>query len=212
MNEIRRLCMTSSTPGEHLDEILTLFHACPPQYLLPSLSLIGQSISCMPVEQLDINIINHQLFIIIRQWCERLLQLWLVNGTMNIDEHRALFYTHQLFKLLSEWLNQQDNLRMDDDNQEMIKRVITDLFVQENFINTLCRIISQLTTNENDDQHSSATSNISVNMPSSRNETSLKFLSRQHQLNKERHFKVSKNKYRSISLLLPSILQKIYSV
>ncbi|CAF5180813.1 unnamed protein product, partial [Rotaria magnacalcarata] len=63
MNEIRQLCTTSSSPVKHLDEILALFHACPPQYLLPSLSLIGQSISCMSVEQLDINIVNHQLFL-----------------------------------------------------------------------------------------------------------------------------------------------------
>ncbi|CAF0908737.1 unnamed protein product [Rotaria sordida] len=161
MNEIRQLCTTSSSPVKHLDEILALFHACPPQYLLPSLSLIGQSISCMSVEQLDIHIINHQLFFIIRQWSERLLQLWLINGTLNGDEHRALFYTHQLFKLLSEWLNQQDNLIIDNDNQEITKRVITDLFIDENFINTLCRSISQLITDENDDQHSSATSNVS---------------------------------------------------
>ncbi len=159
MNEIRQLCTTSSSPGKHLDEILALFHACPPQYLLPSLSLIGQSISCMSVEQLDVNIVNHQLFVIIRQWSERLLQLWLINGTLNGEEDRALFYTHQLFKLLSEWLNQQEN---DDDNQEIIKRVITDLFIEENFINTLCRVICQLINNEHDDQHSSTNSNLSV--------------------------------------------------
>jgi len=163
MNEIRQLCLTSLSSTNHLDEILALFHACPPQYLLPSLSLIGQSISCMSVEQLDINIIDHPLFLIMRQWSERLLQLWLVNGTMNADEHRALFYTHQLFKLLSEWLNQQDNLLIDNDTQDKIKRVMTNLFIQENFINTLCRVIRQLITNENDEQHSSATSNISVN-------------------------------------------------
>jgi hypothetical protein len=161
MNEIRQLCTTSSSPGKHLDEILALFHACPPQYLLPSLSLIGQSISCMPVEQLDVNIVNHQLFLIIRQWSERLLQLWLINGTLNGEEHRALFYTHQLFKLLSEWLNQQEN--DNDDNQEIIKRIIIDLFIEENFINTLCRVICQLINNENDEQYSSANSNLSVN-------------------------------------------------
>jgi hypothetical protein len=161
MNEIRQLCTTSSSPGKHLDEILALFHACPPQYLLPSLSLIGQSISCMPIEQLDVNIVNHQLFLIIRQWSERLLQLWLINGTLNGEEHRALFYTHQLFKLLSEWLNQQEN--DNDDNQEIIKRIIIDLFIEENFINTLCRVICQLINNENDEQYSSANSNLSVN-------------------------------------------------
>jgi hypothetical protein len=162
MNEIRQLCTTSSSPGKHLDEILALFHACPPQYLLPSLSLIGQSISCMSTEQLDINIVNHQLFLIIRQWSERLLQLWLINGTLNGEEHRALFYTHQLFKLLSEWLKEQDNLIVDNDNQEIIKRVITDLFIEKNFINTLCRVINQLITIDNDEEHSETTSNLSV--------------------------------------------------
>jgi hypothetical protein len=200
MNEIRQLCTTSSSPGKHLDEILALFHACPPQYLLPSLSLIGQSISCMSIEQLDINIVNHQLFLIIRQWSERLLQLWLINGTLNCDEHRALFYTHQLFKLLSEWLNQQDNLMTDNDNQEIIKQVMMDLFVDENFINTLCRVISQLITNENDEQHSSATSNLSVNIKK-------KF--RWHasmQTRKKEFFKVSKDKYMNIRLFMSSIV------
>ncbi len=115
----------------------------------------------MPIEQLDVNIVNHQLFLIIRQWSERLLQLWLINGTLNGEEHRALFYTHQLFKLLSEWLNQQEN--DNDDNQEIIKRIIIDLFIEENFINTLCRVICQLINNENDEQYSSANSNLSVN-------------------------------------------------
>lgn len=164
MNEIRQLCSTASSPSKHLDEILALFHACPPQYLLPSLSLIGQSISCMSVEQLDLTIINHQLFFIIRQWSERLLQLWLINGTLNGEEHRALFYTHQLFKLLSEWLNQQENFvgDCDDQQQDLLKRVITDLFIEENFLNTLSRVICQLIMNENDEQHSSTTSNLSV--------------------------------------------------
>ena len=165
MNEIRQLCSTASSPAKHLDEILALFHACPPQYLLPSLSLIGQSISCMSIEQLDLNLINHPLFLIIRQWSERLLQLWLINGTLNGEEHRALFYTHQLFKLLSEWLNQQqENFDgTDDQQQEILKRVITDLFIDENFISTLCRVICQLIINENDEPPSSATtSNLSV--------------------------------------------------
>lgn len=164
MNEIRQLCSTASSPSKHLDEILALFHACPPQYLLPSLSLIGQSISCMSVEQLDLNIINHQLFLIIRQWSERLLQLWLINGTLNGEEHRALFYTHQLFKLLSEWLNQQENFvgDCDDQQQDLLKRVMTDLFIEENFLSTLSRVICQLIINENDEQHSSTTSNLSV--------------------------------------------------
>ncbi|CAF0889694.1 unnamed protein product [Adineta steineri] len=162
MNEIRQLCTTSLSPAKHLDEILALFHACPPQYLLPSLSLIGQSISCMSVEQLDIDIINHPLFLVIRQWSERLLQLWLINGTMNGDEYRALFYTHQLFKLLSEWLNQQDDISLDNDNQEIIRHVITNLFVDEDFINTLCKVICQLIVKENDEEYISITSHLSV--------------------------------------------------
>jgi hypothetical protein len=162
MNEIRQLCTSSLPPTEHLDEILALFHACPPQYLLPSLSLIGQSVSCMPVEQLNIELVNHQLFLVIRQWSERLLQLWLVNGTMNGDEHRALFYTHQLFKLLSEWLSHQDHLLNDHDTREMFKRVLTHLFVDKGFLNTLCRVIYQLLTNENENQHISEASHSAV--------------------------------------------------
>ncbi|UJR28297.1 hypothetical protein I4U23_009544 [Adineta vaga] len=158
MNEIRQLCTSSLLPTEHLDEILALFHACPPQYLLPSLSLIGQSISCMPIEQLNIDLINHQLFLVIRQWFERLLQLWLVNNTINGEEHRALFYMHQLFKLLSEWLNQQDHFHITDDKQEIFQRVLTHLFVDKGFLNTLCRVIDQLITNENNEQHCSVTS------------------------------------------------------
>lgn len=167
MNEIRQLCVTSSSPGKHLDEILALFHACPPQHLLPSLSLIGQSISCMSVEQLDIHILNHQLFLIIRQWSERLLQLWLVNGTLNGEEHRALFYTHQLFKLLSEWLNQQDDLIIDNDRQKVIRRVMTNLLVDESFLSTVCRGISQLVLVENDEQADATISHSSVNSVSS---------------------------------------------
>jgi hypothetical protein len=158
MNEIRQLCTTSASPDKHLDEILALFHACPPQHLLPSLSLIGQSISCMTIEQLDINIIDHQLFLIIRQWSERLLQLWLINGTLNGDEYRAIFYIHQLFKLLSEWLIEQDNKI----NEELIKEVMKNLFLEENFLATLCRVINQLINNENDDQQSIIISHVSV--------------------------------------------------
>ncbi|CAF0887125.1 unnamed protein product [Rotaria sp. Silwood1] len=161
MNEIRQLCTTSSSPDKHLDEILALFHACPPQHLLSSLSLIGQSISCMSIEQLDINIINHQIFLIIRQWSERLLQLWLVNGTLNGNEYRAMFYIHQLFKLLSEWLNEQDNLLLNNKNKELIKTTMNNLFLEENFLNTLCRVINQLIKNENDEQHSLVTSHSS---------------------------------------------------
>ncbi|CAF3903121.1 unnamed protein product [Rotaria sordida] len=161
MNEIRQLCTTSSSPGKRLDEILALFHACPPQHLLSSLSLIGQSISCMSIEQLDINIINHQIFLIIRQWSERLLQLWLINGTLNGNEYRAMFYIHQLFKLLSEWLIEQDNLILNNKNKELIKTTMNNLFLEENFLNTLCRVINQLIKTENDEQHSLVTSHLS---------------------------------------------------
>ena len=162
MNEIRQLCITSSSPGKHLDEILALFHACPPQHLLPSLCLIGQSISCMSIEQLDLNVVNHPLFLIIRQWSERLLQLWLVNGTLNGEEHRALFYTHQLFKLLSEWLNQQDEFLLDNDQDQMLRQVMTKLFVEENFLETLCRVIQQLIETENENQQKTAFSQLVV--------------------------------------------------
>jgi hypothetical protein len=112
----------------------------------------------MTIEQLDINIINHQLFLIIRQWSKRLLQLWLINGTLNGDEYRAIFYIHQLFKLLSEWLIEQDNKM----NQDLIKQVMNNLFVEENFLNTLCRVINQLINYENDEQPSIIISHLSV--------------------------------------------------
>jgi len=164
MNEIRQLCSSSSSPARHLDEILALFHACPPQHLLPSLSLIGQSISCMSIEQLDIDIINHQIFLLIRQWSERLLQLWLINGTFNGDEYRAIFYIHQLFKLLSEWLIEQDNMIINNKNEELIKRIIKNLFLEENFLNTLCQVIKQLINNENDKQNNVSTNHLSVSI------------------------------------------------
>jgi len=162
MNEIRQLCTTSSSPGKHLDEILALFHACPPQHRLPSLSLIGQSISCMSIEQLDINIINHQIFLLIRQWSERLLQLWLINGTLTGDEYRAIFYIHQLFKLLSEWLIEQDNMLLNNKNDHLIKQIMKNLFFDEHFLQTLCRVINQLINNENDKQHHVIINHISV--------------------------------------------------
>jgi hypothetical protein len=162
MNEIRQLCTTSSSPGKHLDEILALFQACPPQHRLPSLSLIGQSISCMSIEQLDINILNHQLFLIIRQSSERLLQSWLINGTLNGHEYRAIFYIHQLFKLVSEWLIEQDSMNLDNKYRDLIKRTMKNLFLEENLLNTLCRVINQLINNENDEQHSLVTSHTSV--------------------------------------------------
>ncbi|CAF0926031.1 unnamed protein product [Adineta steineri] len=163
MNEIRQLCTTSSSPGKHLDEILALFQACPPQHRLPSLSLIGQSISCMSIEQLDINIINHPLFLVIRHSSERLLQSWLNNTTLNGHEYRAIFYIYQLFKLVSEWLIEQDHMALDNKNKELIKRIIKNLFLEENFINTLCRVINQLINNENDEQHSLIASHSSDN-------------------------------------------------
>lgn len=162
MNEIRQLCTSSSSPDKHLDEILALFNACPPQHLLSSLSLIGQSISCMSIEQLDIDTVNHSIFIIIRQWSERLLQLWIVNGTLNGNEYRAMFYIHQLFKLLSEWLIEQDNLLFNNKNKDFLKSTVNNLFLEENFINALCRVINQLVKNENDEQNSLVTSQTSV--------------------------------------------------
>lgn len=154
MNEIRQLCTsTLSSPDKHLDEILALFHACPPQHLLPSLSLIGQSISCMSIEQLDLNLINHPIFLLIRQWSERLFQLWLINGTLNGDEYRAIFYIHQLFKLLSEWFIEQDNLSSNNKNEELTNEIMKNLFLEENFLQTLSRVINQLINNENDKQN-----------------------------------------------------------
>ncbi|CAF0924246.1 unnamed protein product [Adineta ricciae] len=163
MNEIRQLCTSSLSPTEHLDEILALFHACPPQYLLPSLSLIGQSISCMPIEELNIDIVNHQLFLVIRQWSERLLQSWLVNYMINGEEHRALFYMHQLFKLLSEWLSQQEHLLNDHEKQEIFQRVLTHLFIEKSFLKTMCQVIYHLITNESNEQHGSAVSQSTEN-------------------------------------------------
>jgi hypothetical protein len=112
----------------------------------------------MSIEQLDINIINHQIFFLIRQWSERLLQLWLINGTLNGDEYRAIFYIHQLFKLLSEWLIEQDNILINNKNDELIKKIMKNLFLDENFLQTLCRIINQLINNENDKQHNKSVS------------------------------------------------------
>lgn len=164
MNEIRQLCSTSSSPAKHLDEILALFHACPPQHLLPSLSLIGQSISCMPIEQFDLNIINHPIFLLIRQWSERLLQLWLNNGTLNGDEYRAIFYIHQLFKLLSEWLIEQDDRLLNNKYDELIKEIMKKLFLDENFLQTLSQVIYQLIQNENDKQPNGFVSKISTKL------------------------------------------------
>lgn len=162
MNEIRQLCISSSSPSKHLDEILGLFRACPPQHLLPSLSLIGQSISCVSVEEIDLNLINHPLFLIIRQWCERLFQLWLVNGTLNAEEHRALFYTHQFFKLISEWLYQQEESILDQDDQLFLRQVFANLFVDENFLQTLCRVIQQIVNSHDVDPLQDVTIQISV--------------------------------------------------
>ncbi len=150
MNEIRQLCTTASSPAKHLDEIIALFHACPPQHLLSSLSLIGQSISCMSIEQFDLNLINHSIFVLIRQWSERLLQIWLNNGTLNGDEYRTIFYIYQLFKLLSEWLIEQDNRLLKNKNDKSIDEIMRKLFLNENFLQTLSRVIDQLIHNEND--------------------------------------------------------------
>jgi hypothetical protein len=149
MNEIRQLCTVSSSLDKHLDEILELFHACPPEHLLPSLSLIGQSISCMSIEQFDVDLIGHQLFRIIRQWSERLFQLWLVNGTLNGEEYRALFYTHQWYKLLAEWVYQQNETIIDNDHEHDIQLAMTNLFVDVDFICTFCRVITQLIAMDN---------------------------------------------------------------
>lgn len=152
MNEIRQLCATSSSSGEHFDEILALFHACPPQHLLSSLSLIGQSISCMSIEQLDLTMVNHPLFLLIRQWSERLLQQWLNNRMLNGDEYRALFYIHQLFKLLSEWFIEQDRQTNNDSSQESIKLVFNRLFLDENFLKNFCQVIQQLVHEHHEDE------------------------------------------------------------
>ncbi|CAF0872559.1 unnamed protein product [Adineta ricciae] len=158
MNEIRQLCTTSALPSKHLDEILALFQACPPQYRLPSLSLICQSISCMSIEQLDVSVLNHQLFFVIRQSSEHLLQSWLTNGSLNGHEYRAIFYIYQLFKLVSEWLIEQDHMIVDMKAKELTKRVMKSLFLDESFLKTLCRVIQQLVRYENDEQRSTVTS------------------------------------------------------
>ena len=163
MNEIRQLCATSSSSGEHFDEILALFHACPPQHLLSSLSLIGQSISCLPLEQLDLAMINHPLFLLIRQWSQRLLQQWLTNGSLNGDEYRALFYIHQLFKLLSEWFIEQDRQTNDNDQQEeSMKFIFTHLFLEENFLKIVCQVIQQLIGEHQEDEISAVATTVTA--------------------------------------------------
>ena len=157
MNEIRQLCTSSASPGEHLDEILALFHACPPQHLLSSLSLIGQSISCMSIEHLDLSMIHHPLFLLIRQWSERLLQQWLTNGTLNGEEYRAIFYIHQLFKLLSEWLLEQEHRAMSTNEQESLQLILSNLFLEENFLQLVCHVIDQLINDDSGEGHSTVT-------------------------------------------------------
>ena len=157
MNEIRQLCTNSSSPGEHLDEILALFHACPPQHLLSSLSLIGQSISCMSIEQLDLSMIHHPLFLLIRQWSERLLQQWLTNGTLNGEEYRAIFYIHQLFKLLSEWVIEQEQRPTSTKEQESMQLILSNLFLEENFLKLVCHVIDQLINEDTDEGNSALT-------------------------------------------------------
>jgi len=135
MNEIRQLCtISSSTPDEHFDEILALFHACPPQHQLSSLSLICQSISCMTNEQFHWNLLTHPIFDLIQTWSMNLFSIWLQNRTFNGDEYRAIFYIHQLYKFLSEYLNEQEQNQF----------VNIDLFLNENFLQILSQIIDIL--------------------------------------------------------------------
>ena len=162
MNEIRQLCATSSSSGEHFDEILALFHACPPAHLLSSLSLIGQSLSCLPLEQLDLTMINHPLVLLIRQWSQRLLQQWLTNGSLNGDEYRALFYIHQFFKLLSEWFVEQDRQANDNEQHESMKFIFTHLFLEENFLKLVCQVIEQLLAEHQEDELSAVATTVTA--------------------------------------------------
>ena len=164
MNDIRHLCSTlsSASPGQHLDEILALFHACPPQHRLSSVSLIGQSISCMSMDQFDAKIIHHPLFLLIREWSARLLQVWLTHGALNGDEYRAIFYIYQLFKLLSEWFVEQEQSTVGSKDQQLMRQTMVHLFIEEDFIRTLCQVIHQLMNQEADEQSSTATSRLSV--------------------------------------------------
>jgi hypothetical protein len=104
----------------------------------------------MSIEQFDLNLINHSIFVLIRQWSERLLQIWLNNRTLNGDEYRTIFYIYQLFKLLSEWLIEQDNRLLKNKNDKSIDEIMRKLFLNENFLQTLSRVIDQLIHNEND--------------------------------------------------------------
>ncbi|CAF1240502.1 unnamed protein product, partial [Didymodactylos carnosus] len=152
MNEIRKLCsvitsqsltLTNDDYIQHLDLIWSLFNSVDPLHILPSLALIGQSISYLSLQQID-SIIKHQIFICLRQWCERLLNIWLINGTFNADEQRALFYTYQVFKLLTEWLQSKNDSHLSF-NQNEIEN-INELFFNDSFLLTLSRIINQLCT------------------------------------------------------------------
>lgn len=159
MNEIRQLCSNSSSSGEHFDEILGLFKACPPQHLLSSLSLIGQSISCMSIEQIDASMINHPLLITIRKWSDRLLQQWLINGMLNAEEYRALFYIDHLFKLINEWLNELDYRSIGENDQKFISVALKNLFLDGNFLQTYSQAIEQLI---NDEERSLTTAFVNV--------------------------------------------------
>jgi hypothetical protein len=156
MNEIRQLCLSSFCFEKHLDEIFALFHACPPHHLLPSLSLIGQSLSCMPIDRLDAQLLEHPLFLVLRQWTARLFQLWLVNGTLNDEERRALFYTHQWYKLLAEWLEQCETSLVhpdgddNDEERQLIQCLMSNLLVDDSFLHTIARVVQQLIDNEDD--------------------------------------------------------------
>ena len=136
MNEIRQLCTSSMSPEKHLDEIFEHFQVCPSEQTLASLSLICQSISCMSSEQLHVEIVQHRIFLLIRQWCERLLETWLDHQTFNAEEYRAMFYIHQLFKLIAEWFTEQNNEQADE--------LIQQFFLDEHFLPLLARIIQQL--------------------------------------------------------------------
>ncbi|CAF1369684.1 unnamed protein product [Didymodactylos carnosus] len=157
MNEIRKLCtvitgqsstLTNDDYIQHLDLIWSLFNSVTPLHILPSLALIGQSISYLSLEQIDL-IIKHRIFICLRQWCERLLNIWLINGTFNADEQRALFYTYQVFKLLTEWLQSKNSLYSSFNTNEI--ETINELFLDDSFLSTLNRIINQLCTINSED-------------------------------------------------------------
>ena len=136
MNEIRQLCTNSISMEKNLDQIFELFHSCPTEQVLPSLSLICQSISCMTFEQFTIDIFQHPIFLLIRQWSERLFENWFNHQTLTSEEYRTMFYIHQLFKLMIEWFNEQTNDR--------IESMMKTFFLNESFLRILSRVIQRL--------------------------------------------------------------------